>query len=91
MVATAKITSPADLVSAKARRYLREGRASEPAAAVIVTVRGDTGTYDVILYEDGRKACGCPALIQGCSHVQTALVKRWEDDQRKLAEVRSLA
>lgn len=55
----------------KAIRLLIEGRVVPAGAAAAFTVRGDHGSYTVVICDNGVGFCSCPAR-GACSHIQAA-------------------
>jgi len=55
----------------KAARLIREGRVHFDPDARVYPVRGDTGTYKVIIDAEGIH-CPCPARVILCSHALAA-------------------
>ncbi len=62
--------------SAKVVRLLTEGRVMPAGTASAYDVRGDHGTYRVIV-GDGWTQCPCPAHRELCSHAESALLLHW--------------
>lgn len=62
---------PRENASAKARRYLGEGRVvieTVSRRTVVASVRGDGRRYRCT-YRDGLWSCTCPARSDGCAHL----------------------
>jgi hypothetical protein len=56
----------------KALKFQAEGRGREIQAERVFVVQGDTGTYAVIVHQDGGLTCTCRHRTPDCSHIAYA-------------------